>query len=189
MTKRSLRDGMLGLLLVAFCLAQCGCLLALAGAGAGAGAAYVYSKGQSKGSFAADFATTWHTTRAALGALGLPIVDERYAGVQGTIEARSGDGRRIVIKLRSAAAPIPNDGFRTEVSVRVGTFGDEAVSNRILTEIGCRLVPPPGRDVHLPPAARHLPAVPPQGQAVEQLPVTPAPVGNSPPSNPVLPPP
>lgn len=188
MTKRSLRDGMLGLLLVALCLGQCGCLLALAGAGAGAGAAYVYSKGQSKGCFAADFATTWHTARAALGALGLPIVDERYAGVQGTIEARSGDGRRVVIKLRSAAAPIPNDGFRTEVSVRVGTFGDEAVSDRILTEIGCRLAPP-GRDVNVPTAARHLPAVPPQGQAVEQLPVTPAPVRPPPPDNPMLPPP
>src|SRR5262245_35608564 len=112
--RRRLRDGVLGLALVAFCLAQCGCLLALAGAGAGAGA-YAYHKGQTKGCFRSDFATAWHATRNALVSMGLPLTDERYAGLHGTIESCTGDDRHIVIKLRSFPAPVPNDGFRTEI--------------------------------------------------------------------------
>lgn len=181
------RDGLFGLLLVVLCLGQCGCLLALAGAGAGVGA-YAYHKGQSKACFPSDFASAWHATRHSLHALGLPITDERYAGLQGTIEARTGDNRRVVVKLRSFAAPIPNDGFRTEVAVRIGTFGDEAVGERILTEIGLRLNPP-GRDVVVPAPTARVPAVP-NGPAVETLPSMPAPVAPRPATpNGTLPPP
>lgn len=173
------RDGLLGLALASLCLAQCGCLLALAGAGAGMGA-YAYHKGQSKGCFRSDFATAWHATRQSLMALGMPLTDERYAGLKGTIESVTGDGRRVVVKLSSSGAPIPSDGFRTEVSVRVGTFGDEAVGERLLTEIGMRLNPP-GRDVIVPAPAGPVgssavgsPAVPRSDAPVERLPSMPS---------------
>ncbi len=162
-----------------------GCLLALAGAGAGAGLAYAHHKGKETAFYACDFNNAWYAVRESLADLGLPITDERRMGLQGTIESRTGEGKRIVVKLRSFAAPIPTDGFRTEVVIRVGTFGNAAISDHILGQIAMRLDRPP--TVAVPPSSmpRYLPPETVPALPEEQLPHQPRPT--TPPPRPIEP--
>ena len=169
--------GIMAVGLLLLCVMSSGCLLALAGAGAGAGLAYAHHKGKEVAYVARDFNATWWAVCESLTDLGLPITDERRLGLQGTIESRTGDGKRIVIKMRSFAAPVPGDGFRTEVTVRVGTFGNTAISDRILSQIAMRLDRPPTVAVTPSTTSPYLPPQPlPRQKAEEPLPQIPAPV-------------
>lgn len=131
------------LLLPAFLLLlNAGCLAVAVGA-AGAGAAtYVYVKGKVCQEYAATFGDTYKAVETGLKELGFPIDHQEQSGSTGQVLSKTkDDGTVITVDLTTLPSRIPAEGSITRVCVRVGTFGDQLLSERILTQIGGHLVP------------------------------------------------
>jgi hypothetical protein len=136
--------GLLGTL----ALAGGGCLAVGAGLAGGAVAGYYYCKGRVSQNYDTCFADTWAGVHASLAELGLPIVAEEHDTTGGSVETRSADGDRVHIALEIQPGR-PTERQATLVSVRVGTFGDQPLSDRILNQVDRHLMTPP-RTVALP---------------------------------------
>jgi hypothetical protein len=127
-------------------LANGGCLAAAVGASvaaAGGTAGYLYYKGNIPNDFNADINTTWVATKAALADLRMPLTRENRDGQKGTLETKTGTGDTVTLYLETRPIQVPADGPITRVNVRVGTLGDEKISDRLLEQIAFRLSPPP----------------------------------------------
>jgi hypothetical protein len=130
-------------------LLSSGCAAVAVGAAAAGGAGgYAYYKGKITRTYVASFDDVWAATRTALAELGMPIVNEERSARGGTIDSKTASDRvQITFDVQKSA--IPAEGTVTQVGVRVATFGDEEVSNRILNQIERHLtlapaaVPPP----------------------------------------------
>jgi hypothetical protein len=145
------------LLLGLVALTQTGCLLVAAGAAGGAALGYAYYRGKVCQGYAASLPDTWAATHTALAELGFPISKEDQRA--GLIESRVGND---VIRINVDAYGSQYDpGPATQVCVRVATFGDHPLSERVLAQIGAHLVP-----TNLPMA--------PNPQAAAQGPIAPA---------------
>jgi hypothetical protein len=127
----------------ALAVAQTGCLVVAAGAAAGAAATgYVYYKGRLYRDYPAGVADALAATRAGLLDLQFPLVSEETKDGSACVSSRTADGTAVRIWLDMVPSRVPADGSMTRISVRVGAFGDEAVSARILDQIVMHLVPP-----------------------------------------------
>src|SRR5262249_44570997 len=167
------------------------CWWVAAGAAADGAAGYAYYKGKTCQSFPAGFEDTWAATRTALSELGMAIVKEERNQDTGTIKTQTSDGDRVRIVLEVIPSRIPAEGMLTRVCVRVGTFGDHPVSERVLSQIGAHLttgpivMPPPNPGVTtMPPVA----PVPSSKQTTEPPLTSPYATVPSSTSNPSLPP-
>jgi hypothetical protein len=69
----------------------------------------------------------------------MPVVQESHDALSGTVESLTGTQEKVRIRIEQLTPKIPNDPPRTEVGVRVATFGDQEVSNRVLLQVGYRL--------------------------------------------------
>jgi hypothetical protein len=175
------------LLLVALAMAAFstgGCLWIAAGAAGGAAVGYAYSKGKYSQAFHAGFDDTWAATHAGLIDLGMPVIKEGREGSEGWVETTAADGSKVRLTLEVMASKVPTDGPMTQVGVRVATFGDPLLSDRILGQVGAHLVPGPGPvpPTPVPPAATPTvpkllaPVAPPQTAEPPLIqPATPAP--------------
>jgi hypothetical protein len=143
-------------MLIVLALANSGCLLAVAGAAGGAAAGYAYCKGKLCDTYTASCDDTWAATRTALAELAMPIVKEERKASEGFIESRTADGERVRIYLQAETSRIPAEGQITRVCVRVATFGDHPVSDRILSQVGLHLAPAPLPGGTAPPPAANL---------------------------------
>jgi Protein of unknown function (DUF3568) len=153
-------------ILAAAALANSGCLVVAAGVGAGAAAGYVYMEGNIHRSYAANLDDVQNATRTALADLGMPVVGESREGASGSLESRTTDGERVRIFLNAQEGDPA--GPLTRVGVRVATFGDRPVSERLLDQIGAHLAPPGVVGTPPPPLAPTLGApqpVPPETAA------------------------
>ncbi len=133
----------IGLLL----LTNTGCLAGvILGAGAaaagGAYAGYAWTKGQLYRDYPADFPRSEAAVRAAMAESQLPLLSQELGAGKAALETRTTDGTTVKICITTGASPLPADGPVTRIAVRVGAFGDEAVSARILDQIGKHLAPP-----------------------------------------------
>ena len=131
------------LLTLALCaLANGGCIAVAAGAAAGAGAAsYAYAKGKVSYTFNASLDDTWAATRKSLAELNLPILsEERETNRSGFIRSETKDGTAVRVYLEAASNDETPGTTGTEVSVRVGTFGDYSVSDNVLRQLSSHLV-------------------------------------------------
>ncbi len=137
-------------------LANAGCLVAAVGAAAGAAGAagYLYYTAPLVRDYPASYGDTLAAVKAALADLQFTLVKEQPVGGGTLIETRTGDGVQVQVTLDMLTSPVPADGTATRVSVRVGHFGDEAVSTRIQDQIARHVAPPP------PPLARPAPPPP-----------------------------
>ncbi len=142
--------------LLLLALTNSGCLLATAGIAGGAVAGYAYSKGKLCDTYNANGDDTWAATRTALAELGMPIVNEERQGTEGFIESRTADGDRVRIYVQAESSKIPAEGQVSRVCVRIATFGDRPVSDRILDQVGMHLVATPLPGVPAPPPAANL---------------------------------
>jgi hypothetical protein len=142
--------------IAAAALAHAGCLAAAVGAAAGGAGAltYFYCTAPVERDYPVAYGDALTDVKAALADLQFPLVDEKTQGGGTVIETRTGDGVRVQIALDLVTSPVPADGSVTRVSVRVGHFGDEAISARIHDQIA-KHVPPP-----VPPLARPAPPPP-----------------------------
>jgi len=133
------------LLLAAAGMLNAGCCCVLVGAGVaaiagGAGTGYAYSKGKVAETYPADFADSWIAAHAALADLGLVI--EKENSKRGFISSHTPNGTRVRLNVKEQAVKCPAEGPRTRITLRVGCFGDRAVSERVLRQIALRLDPP-----------------------------------------------
>lgn len=141
-----------------------GCMVAAGAAVAGAGA-YAYYQGNYSQMHAAEFGKTWQATKSALSDLALPVITEHHEGLTGSIKSSLPDGTSISIDLEEQPRIMASDSHQTEVSVRVGTFGDQSQSQKIQQQIQTRIV---GQNVTSPPANR----LPPLNSTVAPPPAT-----------------
>lgn len=115
--------GILGTILVT----QSGCLLAAAAAGTGATVAYV--KGDLEADLDARPEAVVSATKAALQDMGFVVMRSSASSVDGRVFARTAQDKKINVDVESIS-----EGT-SRVSIRVETFGNEALSRQILDKI------------------------------------------------------
>jgi len=104
-----------------------GCTVLLVGGAVAAGAGTVaYVKGELKSTEDVPFETAWAAANSAVQELELAAVSAIGDEIAGSIIARDAADRKVTIEV----AELGDE--QTQVSIRVGFFGDEAQSNRIL---------------------------------------------------------
>ena len=125
----------LALLFVAVAsLASSGCALLLVGTGAAIGAGTVaYLGGELQATEDAPLDKARQAAEAALSDMKLPITKTVTEAGATTLVARGADDTRIEIKLTVVSPTV------TRVGIRIGAFGDEALSLHILEKIEKRL--------------------------------------------------
>ncbi len=123
------------LLLVVCPLVLTGCLAAAAvGGAAAAGAGTVaYIKGELKATEEATLDKTWEATVGAVEELQFLVINKLKDAVSAEIEAKTADNKTVKIELKRVTENL------TDISIRIGTFGDETLSRYILSKIEARL--------------------------------------------------
>jgi hypothetical protein len=111
-----------------------GCALFVVGGVAAAGAAgYVYVKGELKSTEGASLDKTWNATLVSMKELSFTIIKQGKDGIAGELTARTAANKDVHIYLKKLS------DTATEISIRVGTFGDEELSRTILMKIKSHL--------------------------------------------------
>ncbi|HBI41998.1 MAG TPA: hypothetical protein DDY78_03950 [Planctomycetales bacterium] len=143
------------LAVAAVALANAGCLIAAVGAAAGGAAAvsYAYYTAPLMREYPVNYADALAAVKTSLTELQFPLIKEQPDGASTLIETRTGDGLSVKIFLDVLTSPVPADGSLTRISVRVGHFGDDAVSARIQDQVAKHMPAPP------PPAPSPGPVV------------------------------
>lgn len=125
-TKTWILLGLLGPLV--FTLTGCVAVVVAGAAAAGAGT-YAYVKGDLKGTVEASVDQTWAATQSALKELGYLVVEQSKGVNDGELKARSPTDQKVTIKVKRQTETL------TDLAIRVGTFGDEAVSRTVMERI------------------------------------------------------
>lgn len=121
-------------LVAVLCLGQTGCLLLVAGGAAAAGAGtYAYVQGELKATESASLDRVWRATQVAVTELELPITSRQKDALGAKLLARTSSDKKVEINLKKLT------DTTTEIRIRVGTWGDEALSRLILDKIKKRL--------------------------------------------------
>lgn len=129
--KQMLLIALLGLIGVS----QSGCLLVAAAAGTGATVAYVKGDVESTLDSTPDKVT--EASKSALEEMDLRVIASSSSKVDGDVVARTAGDAKVHIVVKS-------QGEKTShISIRVGVFGDQAMSNRILMKINEKLAAGP----------------------------------------------
>jgi hypothetical protein len=122
----------LGALVLAAALAwHSGCLAVAAGA-AGVGTV-AFVRGELAASLDQSFDRSVRATNRAIEDLKFATISEKQDALVAVIVARTAEDTKIEIKVSSVSAA------QAKVQIRVGVFGDEALSQRILGEIRSNL--------------------------------------------------
>lgn len=123
------------LLLAVSPLILTGCLAAAAvGGAAAAGAGTVaYIKGELKATEEASLDKTWEATVGAVDELNFLLINKIKDAVSAELEAKTADNKTVKIELKRVTENL------TDISIRIGTFGDETLSRYILSKIEARL--------------------------------------------------
>ena len=114
------------LLLTFFLLSAPGCTLVVAGAAAGG---VLYLEGALEAELDAPVPEAAEAAVQALEKLGLRRIDARSTGLDAEIVAETADGTELQLALEARGQS------GSHIEIRVGTFGDEEMSRRILDEI------------------------------------------------------
>ena len=108
-----------------------GCVALAAGAGAGAAVAYV--RGDLDTTLDASFAKSVRAANETIAELKYAKVSDHQDALQATIVARTAADQKIELYLEQ----VTDDA--TKLKIRVGTFGEEALQNEILSRIKSHL--------------------------------------------------
>ncbi len=136
-------------------LGSSGCLaVGIGTAAAGGAVGYAYYRGGVQRAYPVTIKAGSQATQDAMAKLGMPLTHATHREKESTLYFHQGqaNGTRIRIWLEQESTPNPGDGVLTVITVRVGTFGDQELSERILAEIAKHLslpvepgAPAPGR--------------------------------------------
>ncbi len=114
---------------------QLGCSVLLLGSGAVAGVGMVaYTRGELTTAEEADLDRVWAAAQGAMDDLVFVIQSRLTTAGSAKLIARGAGSRRVTVTVERRA------GNLTNISVRVGYFGDEPLSRLILQKIRRRLV-------------------------------------------------
>ncbi len=129
MKSTSLTRALPALIIALASLTLCpGCVLLLVGAGAGAGTvAYVRGELSDNVDYGIEAAT--RAAAKAVEQLHLVKVSERTDALLGVIVARTGDDKKVEIRLERVGDSV------TRIRIRVGTFGEQPLSQALLDKI------------------------------------------------------
>lgn len=146
----SLGQRILLVLLMLLSASSAGCLWLAAGAAAGtAVAGYAYARGLLYRDYPVGMEECRKVTQDALDDLHFPISSVRHHAGGSTYETQTGDGTAVTVEIERQGLQLSGEPM-TRVGVRVGVFGHEDLSKRILDQINLRLVPS-SREVIPPP--------------------------------------
>jgi hypothetical protein len=107
-----------------------GCALFLIGGGAAAGAgAVAYSRGQLRSVQETPFERAWDAAQDAMRDLGFVVTYQEKEPDSGKLLARTKDNEEVEVRLEAESTTA------TEIRIRVGWLGNEALSNVILEKI------------------------------------------------------
>ncbi len=113
----------LGLLLAS----QSGCLIAAAAAGTGATVAYV--RGDLETTIDAGPKATTEAAERAFKDLEIAVISKEASSLDGKVTGRTARDVKLVVVVKGESDKL------SKVSVRVGTFGDDAMQSRVLEKI------------------------------------------------------
>jgi len=115
------------MLYVAAAVMLSGCVLAAVGAGAAGTVAYV--KGDLEVIESKDLDTVYDATKKALADLELNAIQDNKDKMGATLVSRDSQDKKVTVRLTAVT------DTSTEISVRFGTFGDEAKSAMVYNKI------------------------------------------------------
>jgi hypothetical protein len=123
------RLGHLGLFL-ALAIQVSGCAgAALVAGGAATAGAIVWVKGKLEQELSVPLPTVYSATLAALKQFELPIQEKKKDQLVARVKSQLADGKRVWIDIRSLAES------STKITIRIGMFGDQSKSRRLLEAI------------------------------------------------------
>jgi Protein of unknown function (DUF3568) len=117
--------------MVVVVVTQSGCL-AVAAAGA-AGGTVAYVKGDVEATVDAGVQQTYDATKAAMEELKLPLLSSSVQAMQAKVEARVGSDNKATVDIKGQSEKL------SKINIRVGTFGDDGLSQTILAKIRAHL--------------------------------------------------
>ncbi|TAL07312.1 MAG: DUF3568 family protein [Verrucomicrobia bacterium] len=121
---------LVGLMLGIALLAQSGCALFVVGGAVAVGAGgYAYYSGELKGVESAPLDKVFDASVAAMGDLKFPITSQQKDAINGQLTARTATDLKVSIRFKAVSENT------TEVRIRVGSFGDRALSYTVLENI------------------------------------------------------
>ncbi len=123
-------------------LANCGCLLVAAGTAAGAATGIAYVNGNVSATYFAYPRDVWMATMQGLTELGMPLMNQTFDGVKGSLESKTADGDKVFVSMECLSPPNAIDGAFTRLSIRIAHFGDRKGSERIFQQIGSHIAAP-----------------------------------------------
>lgn len=115
-------------LLVSLLLSGCVPVALVAGAAAGIGG-YKYFEGALTVVYNAPFKNTWKASLEAVEGMDLKIEAKNHKLASGKIKAKRSDDTGVSVSMKYLSSD------QTEVTIKVGLFGDEAESNNIKDKI------------------------------------------------------
>jgi hypothetical protein len=107
-----------------------GCFVLLAGAGAAGTVAYV--KGELKATVTQDVPSVYNASVKAMEDLKIPVLSSGQDALTATVTARDAQDKKITIDVKRS-------GTTTDITIRVGFWGDQAKSQTILDKIKSHL--------------------------------------------------
>jgi len=113
-------------------VSSAGCVALVVGAAAGTGGV-VWARGALKQNFQKPLYKVHEATVRALKKLDLPVIINNKDNLTAKVESEFSDGKRIKINIESV------NRKSTDMTIRIGTFGDERRSREILNEIAKNL--------------------------------------------------
>jgi hypothetical protein len=105
-----------------------GCTALVVGGAAGAGAV-AYVRGELTAVEDVSLDQAWSAAKQAMSDLEFSVTSAEKDAFDGKLIARGASDKKIVVKLERQSDAV------TEIRIRVGTFGDEAMSREILEKI------------------------------------------------------
>ena len=123
-----MKSTILALPLTLISLGSVGCAALVVGAGAGAGT-YAYVTGKLTATLDAPLDKAFDATKAGLADLKFSITHDSHDALVGQSTSRMSDGTEVNIDLKNTGTN------STQITIRVGVFGDEAKSTAILDAI------------------------------------------------------
>ena len=115
-------------LLISLCVSGCAPVLILGAGAAGAGA-IVWHGGWVKQTLDTPHDRVLRPARSALGDLDVVLEDETSEADRGVLDGYDRESRRVMVKTKAAGEKT------TEIRIRVGLWGDQARSLRILEQL------------------------------------------------------
>ncbi|MFO1462043.1 MAG: DUF3568 family protein [Verrucomicrobiota bacterium] len=94
-----------------------------------------YSQGSLLAVEAASMDKVWRASRAALSSLDITELEAQGSTLAAFIDGRTPDLKKVTIKMR------PLSPTKTELKIRIGTFGDESLAHLIYEKIQIALAP------------------------------------------------